>query len=82
MKSALRKSIRDYQIAHGFHGMIGIIREHWTHPDLITYEGGKYNVSTGGCSENERIIEQMKKTSWWKFYREAEFRGGHFIFSQ
>ena len=37
-------------------------------------------IHTGGWSENEKLIDEFKETSWWAKYHEITTRGGHFYF--
>lgn len=39
------------------------------------------SIHTGGWSENEYLISEFKKTSWWFKHHQITIRGGHYYFN-
>jgi hypothetical protein len=63
-------------------GLMDFIRGIWAYADWgWKQEGGTYNISTGGWSGNEDVIEAMESNRmWWANYWHSSRRGGHYIF--
>jgi hypothetical protein len=53
-----------------YHHRYGTIREH----------DGLVEIHTGGWSENETLVEELKKTAWWLLHFRAMTTGGHYYF--
>ena len=47
----------------------------------IEKDNGLISIHSGGWSENETLIEELKKTTWWKFYHQITVTGGHYFFN-
>lgn len=47
----------------------------------IREQDGLVEIHTGGWSENERLIEKLKKTAWWLMHFRAMETGGHYYFA-
>jgi len=54
-----------------YHHRYGTIREH----------DGLIEIHTGGWSDNETLVEQLKKTAWWLLHFKAIETGGHYYFA-
>ncbi len=67
----------------GLHGWFDMIRESWWCPEWgwkRTFDD--YDISTGGWSGNESIIDaMMENTIAWNLTWQQSRRGGHFSFS-
>ena len=50
------------------------------HYGSIEEEDGRVQIHTGGWSENEYLVEKLKKTAWWMMYFTAMRTGGHYYF--
>lgn len=76
--------IKNYDIlASSLDEFMEMVRSIWWHPSLIEQKGDKWHVSTGGWSDNEKIIDAMRgNTIFWFLYWEQSRRGGHYIFSK
>ena len=76
----LNKSIND------FHKCIGIIEKHWNQ-DYGTFDiEGKngeviLELTTGGWSENEEIINTLCDTWFWFLWWQESKRGGYYKFT-
>ena len=56
--------------------------------DLYNYDYGSINedenlisIHTGGLSENEELISELKETGWWIKNHEITAAGGHYYFN-
>ncbi len=47
----------------------------------IREEENLVSIHSGGWSENECLIREFKKTSWWFLYYEITAAGGHYFFN-
>jgi len=58
------------------------IRALWWEPDhLWNVVGDRYEISTGGWSDNEEIISLMHQNIMlWLVYWQQSRRGGHYVF--
>ena len=61
--------------------LIDLLREMWHYKDLIIFENGKLELHTGGFSNNEEIIEELRQTMFWEFFWQRSDRGGHHYFT-
>lgn len=46
----------------------------------IVEDGNLVEIHTGGWSENEELIEELRDTFWWTRYFSGMKRGGHYYF--
>lgn len=68
-----------------FGGLMKFIRKHWTYADWgwREYEPGVYEISTGGWSGNEDIIQaMMQNAAVWVVHWYLSRRGGHYVFAR
>ena len=50
------------------------------HYGRIEEEDGRVQIHTGGWSDNEYLVEKLKKTAWWRMHFVAMRTGGHYYF--
>ena len=55
----------------------GKIKNEWvdTHTEII-------ELTTGGWSKNEELIQRLSKTMFWYFYWQESKRGGYYLFKK
>ena len=72
-----------FESLDNYHAFMNYVRELWTYPDWgWKKDEDTYNISTGGWSGNEEIIQSMKKSRiFWILYWQQTQRGGHYTFS-
>lgn len=46
----------------------------------IEKDGNLISIHSGGWSENEYLISELKKTFWWISFCKIEQKGGHYYF--
>ncbi len=65
-----------------FHEYMAKIRELWWANDCLwKVTGDRYEISTGGWSDNEEILSlMMQNLSLNIFYWQQSQRGGHYVF--
>ena len=65
-----------------FAGLMDYVKSLWWAPDWGWEEKkGKYNISTGGWSGNEDIMDILEENEWFfTLCWEQSRRGGHYIF--
>lgn len=66
-----------------FHGLMQFVKSLWAFDAWGWSQNGDiYNISTGGWSGNEDVIEAMNSNVvWWMMYWQQSTRGGHYIFA-
>ena len=65
--------------------LLDLIRKVWWHAEdgVVLKKRGRtiyFQLHTFGWSDNEEIIEQLRKTSFWTRYWIMTKRGGHYYF--
>src|SRR3990167_698314 len=62
---------------------IDYLQSFWRWESYFTVTGKnikRLDVSTGGWSDHERIIEALKESDFWMLFWESSRRGGHYKF--
>lgn len=62
-------------------GLFEFVRKAWKYPNYFTSEGARYEISTGGWSGNESLIDAlMNNHVAWALTWQSSRRGGHYVF--
>ncbi len=71
-----------YEHGHGWIDLLAYVRKLWHIPDWGWKEHGrKFELSTGGWSDNESIIEALQgNVMFWMVCWVSSRRGGHYVF--
>lgn len=74
------KRIREWP-ANDLTGLFDYLRDLWAYPTYFKGDGPRYEISTGGWSGNESLIDalQENRAAWLLSWQSSE-RGGHFVF--
>lgn len=66
-------------------GLVGALQEEWQWDYYIEFNNDEkkwtLSISTGGWSDHEDIIEDLKGTFFWFMYWQESKRGGHYKFT-
>lgn len=64
-------------------GLMDYVHDRWKYADVgfWTEENGRYEISTGGWSGNESLIEALQEHPiFWDWWWYSSRRGGHYVF--
>ncbi len=74
--------IKTWAPEKGFHELLEVVKSIWWTPEWgFSRRGNRYDISTGGWSGNEEIIEAMQENFiFWSMCWVSTRRGGHYVF--
>ena len=82
-----REKLKEYDDSRDWDGLINIIGTHrnsgygmWGYTKTEDGKAFELCISTGGWSENEKIVDMLTRTMFWVLYWQESRRGGYFRF--